>query len=327
MGIDWERFVAIVRGHERFVLTSHMRADCDALGSELGMAGVLEALGKSVVIVNGDVVPPHISFIDPQRRVRVLGRDVSPAELHSRDAFMVLDTSAWAQLGPMADELRAFRGTKILLDHHVSQDDLAAETFKDPTAEATGRLVVEAAQALGVELTWQMAFPLFAAIATDTGWFRFSSVTGETFSAAARLVAAGAVPSQIFAELYERNSLARVRLHGRILDRAEISCGGVAIHSTATADDFRATGAELTDTEDVVNRLLTVAGVKCAAIFVEISSEKTKASLRGRDGVDVRAVAEQFGGGGHTQAAGIIIAGPLAAAKSVVLDAIQKALK
>jgi phosphoesterase RecJ-like protein len=326
MGIDWDRFVALVHKHRRFLLTSHMRADCDALGSELGMASVLESLGKSALIVNGDAVPPHIGFIDPDQRIRVLHRDIAPDALSDRDALLVLDTSAWAQLGPMADIVRSFHGTKMVLDHHVSEDDFGAQTFKDASAEATGRLVVEAAEALGVELTRQMATPLFAAIATDTGWFRFSSVNTRTFSAAAHLVEVGAVPARIFTELYERNSLARVRLHGRILASAESCCNGIAIHSSARAEDFHATGAELTDTEDVVNRLLTVAGVRCAAIFVEVSPEKTKISLRGREGVDVRVIAERFGGGGHTQAAGISIARPLAEAKTVVLDAMRNAL-
>jgi phosphoesterase RecJ-like protein len=171
-----------------------------------------------------------------------------------------------------------------------------------------------------------MAPPLFAAIATDTGWFRFSSVTADTYAAAAKLVAAGAVPQDAFSDLYEQNSLARLHLHGRIIASAQIHCGGKLIHSTATADDFRATGAELTDMEDVVNRLLTVAGVECAAIFVEVKPERTKVSLRGRRGVDVRTIAERFGGGGHTQAAGITLAMPLAEARAAILDAVQSAL-
>jgi len=326
MSIDWARFAERIHSHERFLLTSHMRADCDALGSELGMAGVLESLGKSVVIVNGDGVPPHIRFMDPQGRIRVLNQDVFASDLADRDAMMVLDTSAWGQLGPMADVLRAFPGTRLVVDHHVSEDDFAAEAFKDPTAEATGRLVVEAAEALGVELTAEMAVPLFAAIATDTGWFRFSSVTAQTYAATAKLVAAGASPAGVFAELYERNSLARIRLHGRIVASAESFCGGIALHAAATAEDFRRTGAELTDTEDVVNRLLTVAGVRCAVLFVEVAAAKTKVSLRGRSGVDVRSVAERFGGGGHTQAAGISLAMPLAQARAAVLDAVEKAV-
>ena len=159
MKIDWSRFAEIVNAGKRFVLTSHMRADCDAVGSELGMAEILETLGKEVAIVNGEAVPQHIAFIDPQQKVKVLGDDIDLATCAAVDVVMVLDTSAWVQLGPMADVLRQTSATKIVVDHHVSQDDFGAECFKDTQAEATGRLVIEAADALGVALSPAMATP------------------------------------------------------------------------------------------------------------------------------------------------------------------------
>ena len=217
MPIDWPRFADIVRSHQRFVLTSHIRPDCDALGSELGMAGVLEALGKDVRIVNGQSTPPNLLFIDPRGQLEAIGVDVQPAELADREVLMVLDTSAWAQLGPMADVVRSTAAKKVVLDHHVSSDDLGAEMFKDTEAEATGRLVLQAADQLGVALTPEIATPLFAAIATDTGWFRFSSTTGDTMRFAGRLLDAGAKPGEIYRSLYEQDTLARLHLIGLAL--------------------------------------------------------------------------------------------------------------
>src|SRR6186713_1833535 len=137
MTINWPRFAEIIRAHQRFLLVSHIRPDCDALGSELGMAAILEAIGKQVRIVNGQATPPNLAFIDPQKRIGVIGQSVQPAELADIDALMILDTSAWAQLGPMSDFIRAFGGKKIVVDHHVSADDLSAQQFKDTAAEAT----------------------------------------------------------------------------------------------------------------------------------------------------------------------------------------------
>src|SRR3954465_1494089 len=136
MAINWNRFVDVVRGHHRFILVSHIRPDCDALGSELGMAAVLRTLGKTVRIVNGQATPPNLAFIDPQKQIGVIGQTVKPEELSDTDVVMVLDTSAWVQLGPMADFVRAFAGKKIIVDHHVSEDDLGAELFKETTGEA-----------------------------------------------------------------------------------------------------------------------------------------------------------------------------------------------
>src|SRR6476660_10257330 len=102
MAINWNRFVEVIRGHQKFVLVSHIRPDCDALGSELGMAAVLESLGKTVRIVNGQATPPNLAFIDPAKRIGVIGQTVQPAELVDIELLMMLDTSAWAQLGPMS---------------------------------------------------------------------------------------------------------------------------------------------------------------------------------------------------------------------------------
>ena len=101
MSVNWERFVETIREHQKILLTSHIRPDCDALGSELGMARVLEAIGKKVRIVNGQETPPNLAFIDPEQRIQAIGVDVTLEELADIELLMVLDTSAWAQLGPM----------------------------------------------------------------------------------------------------------------------------------------------------------------------------------------------------------------------------------
>src|SRR5436305_14462716 len=114
------------------------------------MAGMLEALGKQVLIVNGQSTPRNLLFIDPTKRLKAIGVDVQPVDLAGCEVLIVLDTSAWAQLGPMGDVLRTTAAKKVIVDHHVSGDDLGAELFKDTTAEATGRLVIQAAAELGV---------------------------------------------------------------------------------------------------------------------------------------------------------------------------------
>lgn len=301
MTIDWQPLCEIINSHESFLLTSHCRADCDAVGSELGLAQILRALGKQVLIVNGDEVPEHIKFIDPREEVRVLGLSVEPSEIWKMEVLIVVDTSAWVQLGPMAEVVRAFPGERVIVDHHVSQDDLGADEFKEETAEATGRLILELGEALGVEITPEIAMPLFAAIATDTGWFRFSSVKQVTFEALARLVAAGADPPGIFSALYEQHSLPRLYLRGRILRNIVADPNGRLYSTHVTQADFQETGARTTDTEDAINALHTVAGSEVAVLFVELEKDVTKISLRSRTDFNVQAIAAQFGGGGGTR--------------------------
>ncbi|HEX3727886.1 MAG TPA: DHH family phosphoesterase [Pirellulales bacterium] len=328
MSIDWPRFTELVKSHDRFLLTSHIRPDCDALGSELGMAGVLEAMGKSVQIVNAQQTPPNLHFIDPGNKLKTLGVDVHAHDLDGCEVLMVLDTSAWAQLGTMAEIVRATKAHKLILDHHVGEDDMGAELFKNPQAEATGRLVLEAAHHLGVRVTSDMARPLFAAIATDTGWFRFGSTTPVTLRAAAELIDAGAVPSQIFASLYEHDSLPRLQLRGRILSHTKSDLDGRLVSTHALKEDFDATGALASDTEDVINLTLAVAGTEVAVIFVEQPTGGFKLSFRSRTAkFDCNEMAKTFGGGGHKAAAGALVTIPWPLAETKVLDAVRKAMQ
>ncbi|QDU27372.1 NanoRNase/pAp phosphatase [Anatilimnocola aggregata] len=327
MSIDWSRFVELVGAHQKFLLVSHIRPDCDALGSELGMAGILEALGKDVKIVNGMATPPNLAFIDPTCRIKVIGETAQASDLADRDAIMILDTSAWQQLGAMAEVIRAHSAKKMVLDHHVSQDDLGAENFKNTTAEAAGRLVVEAADALNVKLTPEIATPLFAAIATDTGWYRFGSASSNTYRIAARLIDAGASPSKIFNSLYEQDTLGRVLLRGVILSRVKAELGGKLVYTHVLKEDFTNTGALPSDTEDVINMALAIAGTQFAVIFVEQQTGGFKLSFRSRCAVDCSKMAEQYGGGGHKAAAGAFLPGTLADVQPRVLDAARAALQ
>jgi phosphoesterase RecJ-like protein len=321
--IDWRPLAELLAAYDSFLITTHCRADCDALGSALGLAEVVESLGKRALVVSGDEIPEHIAFLDSERRVGTIGRTTPLEAVRTCDVMLVVDTSARGQLGPMATVLDAFHGPRAVIDHHVSSEDLGALVCKDETAEATGRLILELADYLGVAATPSLARNLFAAIATDTGWFRFSSVTEKTFAALARLVAAGASPPELFSQLFEQHSLARIHLRGRILSHVASECDGRLMWTYVAAEDFEATGAQPTDTEDAINALLTVAGAEVAALFVELAPQTVKASLRSRSDFDVRAVAEQFGGGGHRAAAGITLSCSRDEAQRQVLDALR----
>ena len=327
MCINWPEFKSIIDASQNILVTSHIRPDCDALGSELAMSGILDAMGKSVRIVNGQGTPPNLAFIDPDERIEVIGENVSAADLEATELLMILDTSAWAQLGAMGDVVRETTAKKIILDHHVSEDDLGAISFKNTKAEATGRLVVEAAEELDVKLTPQLATPLFAAIATDTGWFRFSSTTSTTMQVAAKLIEAGADPTWIFTELYEQDTLGRVKLRGRVLERFAMELDGRLIHTYVREQDFAETGALPSDTEDAINMGLAVAGTEFAVILVELLSGGFKISFRSRGPVDCSRLAEKFGGGGHKAAAGAFVDEPFEVAQRRVLDAVRAAMR
>lgn len=328
MNVDWKRFREVIDAASNIILTSHIRPDCDALGSCLGMAGILESLGKKVRIVCGQSVPPNLEFIDPTNRIMCIGEDIQPADLADADLHIILDTSAWIQLGPMADVIKSSTYKKIIFDHHVGEDDIDAELFKNTTAEAVGRMCVEAADHLDVKLTPEIASPLFAALATDTGWFRFTSVKESTYDAAAKLVAGGAVPAKIYGHLYERETVGRVRLRGTVLARVHTEIGGRFAHTYILPEDFTNTGAEQTDTEDLINLALEIEGTRFAVILVGQQAGGYKLSFRSRCDSHANVVAQEFGGGGHKAAAGAFIANDdFAAVQEQVLSHVRKVLK
>ncbi len=326
MAIHWETLVSEIKSCDSFILCSHIRPDCDALGSELGLAGALEQLGKKVRIVNGHPTPPNLAFIDPDNKIEVLGEGVDADDVKA-DCFIVLDTSAWAQLGPMGDVLKGFQGKKLCVDHHVGEDDLGTTFYKDTKAEATGHLVAKLSEHLGATTSPAMAMALYAAIATDTGWFRFGSTTPETYRVIAGLVEAGASPAGIYGDLYERDTIGRVRLRGRILSRTADELDGQLVYTHVLKEDFTETGAVASDTEDAINLTLAIAGTQVAVIFVEQATGGFKLSFRSRCAVDCSELAKKFSGGGHKAAAGAFLEGTLEDVTGAVLPEVRSAMK
>jgi len=226
----------------------------------------------------------------------------------------------------MADVLRRWTGTKIVIDHHVGEDDLGAQFFKDTNAEATGHLVALLAQKAGVKITKPMATALYAAIATDTGWFRFASTTSDTYRIIAELVDCGASPSAIYGDLYERDTVGRVRLRGRILSRVQTEMNGQLIHTFVRKEDFTESGALPSDTEDAINLALAIEGTKVAFIMIEQLRGGFKISFRSRCHVDCNELARLFGGGGHRAAAGAFVEAEFGELQNRVLQAMRTAL-
>ena len=328
MNVDWPRFCEVINAANNIILTSHIRPDCDALGSCLGLAKILESLGKKVRIVCGQPVPPNLQFIDPDHEIKCIGIDIQAEDLNDADLHIILDTSAWKQLGDMADVIRNSSYKKMIFDHHEGEDDIDAELFKNTSAEAVGRMCVEAAEHLDVALTPEISTPLFAALATDTGWFRFPSVTATTLSTAAKLVEGGANPADIYGHLYERETVGRVRLRGTVLARVRTELDGRLAHTYILPTDYEETGAQPTDTEDLINLALEIEGTVFAVILVGQVGGGYKLSFRSRCQTAANEVAQFFDGGGHKAAAGAFIDNnDFETVQSQVLDHVRKELE
>jgi len=324
MPLDWSPFVEIVRRHQRFLFTTHVRPDGDGLGSMKALALALQQLGKQVQLVIASSMPPRYRFLDPEGAIA----QFSPPGDSWRQAevAIILDTGTWNQLGNFGPFLRTLPAAKLVIDHHQTQDDLGAIRLVDATAEATGRLVAEAIGALGVPLSSGVANMLFVALAMDTGWFRHSNTTAPTFALGEALLRAGAQPTIMYEHLFEASTLPRLKLMGLALDRLEVVHHGQVAHTEIRLADYAATGATPQDTEDLVNFTRSVAGVEVGLFFMEQPRGGVKVSFRSRALVDVARIAEQFAGGGHRLASGAIVEAPLPEARTRVLQAVFAAL-
>ena len=325
--VDWGPLLETFERHQRFTITSHVRPDADAIGSAVAVAALLSRQGKLTRIIMPSEPPPYLRWLDEGEQLLKIGEKVSHAEALDTDCHIVVDTSAWAQLGDVGAVLKETAAEKIVIDHHVSSDDLGATEYKDTVASATGVLIAELFEAAGVATPPDVAAALFCAIATDTGWFRFSSVEPRTLHVAGRLVEAGANPSTIYRRLYERSSMARLKLQSRVLDRITLASEGRVAYSWVLRSDIDEVNAQPADTEGFVNQLLSLENVDAAFLTVEQIDGRAKFSLRSQPGFEVSPVAERFGGGGHKQACGVMMDGPALEAIDRVREALVEHLE
>ena len=326
MSVDWSPLLETLDSHQRFTITSHVRPDADAIGSAVALAGLLQRMGKLTRIIMPSEAPKYLHWLDSANQLLKIGDQVSHDEALDTNCHIVVDTSAWAQLGDVGAVLRETQAEKIVIDHHVSSDDLGATEYKDTSASAAGVLIAELYEAAGVEPTSEQASAMFCAIATDTGWFRFSSVEPRTLHIAGRLVEHGATPTKIYKQLYERSSMARLKLQARVLDRIELAGEGRVSYSWVLRKDIDEVNAAPADTEGFVNQLLSLEGVDATFLMVEQQDGRAKFSMRSQPGYEVSPVAESFGGGGHKQACGVMMDGPAMDALSKVRAALLEHL-
>ncbi|MCC2670228.1 MAG: Exopolyphosphatase-related protein [Armatimonadetes bacterium] len=302
-----------IRKANSILLACHVRPDADALGSLLGLMLGLERLGKQVDAVSQDGVPETYRFLPGWEKVLRTPRG-------PYDLAIGLDADGSDRLGS-AEAAVLGAPVTIDIDHHTGPDPFGAVQVVDPTAAATGELVLDLLTALGLEPDADIARCLLAAILTDTGSFRFGNVTEDTFRKAGALVAAGAHPAPIHEAIYGVRPFEASCLLGRLLGTLKRSTDGRIVWGSLSQVDFRETGSSTEATEGFVDQVRMVAGSLVAVFAREEVNGEVRVSIRSRGDVNVARVADRFGGGGHVAAAGCTLSGPLDEAVDRVIAA------
>ena len=305
--VDWAPFVNVMTEAQNVVVCGHIRPDGDTLGGCLALKRALEKLGKNVLAIDGYDVPPSFAFLDKNHEIRKISElsDDERRFIETADALVAVDVSVPAQLGPDAVPIfEAFQKTVVVIDHHEGESDYGDVKCVDPRVDSAGSLVFEAIDALGVEKSYDIAFPLYVAIATDTGMFRFSSTKSGTFERAAALVDAGVKVDEVYRLTMEQDSFGRFKLLGIAARNCVSFLDGRGVLMALSLADFEEAGAIPPDSEDLVNEPLCVAGMEVSVIAIEQKDGTVKASFRSRCALDCSKLAREFGGGGHKKAAG-----------------------
>ena len=300
---DRQAVVDALRDRDRFLVTTHENPDGDALGSMLATHVALRALGKdSVMFLAGPApLPGEYRFLDFAELLRDL-----PADAHER-TLVAVDCANENRLGADPAVLQVAPFT-INVDHHHDNSRFGDVVLVDAGASSTGEVLRDVFRDLGVELTPELAEPLYVALVTDTGRFQYTNTTPKTLRLAAELVEAGADVHKVFQGVYETVQFAKLKLLARALQRAEVYEGGGLVVSYLLRDDFAQVGAVEPYSEGIIDFLRAVEGADMAALIREPprgGSPARRISLRAsHDELDVSAIARASGGGGHRQAAG-----------------------
>ncbi|MBQ8654102.1 MAG: bifunctional oligoribonuclease/PAP phosphatase NrnA [Clostridia bacterium] len=311
---------ALIRESQRIALCCHVNPDGDTLGSALALRLGLISLGKDAEVFCQDKTPDILRSLAGIETVRV------PEEAQGRfDLLISIDVSDEKRMGRCIS-LMDMADRTAQIDHHGTNPCFMQVNSVDPASPATAVLIREQLSALGVALDSRIAACLYAGLSTDTGNFAFASTTAETFRVMAELMEAGLQLGEMNRQLFRQRAKAQVQLLNRALSTLEFHRGGQVTLMTLTRKDFEECGALPEHADMVVNYGLDIEGVKASAMLRENGDGKVKVSFRAVEPARVDRAAASFGGGGHAQASGATMDGPLITAKEQVLAALIRAL-
>jgi len=312
-----QKIVDAIRTRQRFVLSSHSRPDGDSIGSQLAMAYALKALGKDAVAVNADPAPaPLMAFPGVPDIV------IAPTVEGEFDAAIIMECGDLARTGVAGLE----RFFVVNIDHHPGNTGYGQINWFDARAAACGEMVFDLVRALGVPLSVEIATHIYLAILTDTGSFHYSSISPRTFDICRETLHAGVDPVLVARNVYDSNNMGRLKLFGAVLSAMQIDQSGRIAIVYLDHEMARAAGGTYEDTEGLINLPLTVKEIQAVVFFKQEEGDQYRVSMRSKGPIDIGGVAKEFGGGGHKNAAGCTVTGPVDALQKQFVEKIERAV-
>ncbi|MDE0889405.1 MAG: DHH family phosphoesterase [Phycisphaerales bacterium] len=294
------------------LITTHEKPDGDALGTSLALHRGLRQIGvRSWIVVAGPLDQSLLAIAHDDDDVRRFEQCGNPADEDEPDLVAVVDTGAWTQLDSLKDWLRPRVDRVVGVDHHARGGSVAGRRVVDTDCASATQALVPVLDAMGVDLAQDdVATPLFLGLATDTGWFRFSSAGPAVYRLAARLMESGVDKDDLYARIEQNATPARFAMIARALTSLSFVGNGAVAVMRLSMEDFAETGASLEGLAGIVNTPLEIGSVRASILLTEAAKGLTKASFRSKPAsgglgiIDVNELAARFGGGGHVHAAG-----------------------
>ncbi|MCC6422189.1 MAG: DHH family phosphoesterase [Phycisphaerales bacterium] len=323
--------IEAINGCKHVLVTTHVRPDGDALGSTCALVLGMRQKGIEAQVLLLSHLPTKYAFIYQENQVKHWDAEGGwPAELGLErfDALLVVDTGTWSQLPGLKERIGQIKGPKVVVDHHLTQEEWADVKLVRTKAAAAGEIAAELLDRWGVKLDQPMATALFLALVSDTGWFQYSNTTPGTMRLAAKLMEAGVDTDRIYQKLYQNERPQRIALQTRAMDSMKLAGGGALAVMRIFRKDFAETSAGVPDTEGLVNIPLQIGNVMVSMLGVEPGDfGPVRVSLRSKGQVDLAKFCEKFGGGGHARAAGLKLEGGLDEVMAKVVLEMEKVLQ
>ncbi|MBW7841441.1 MAG: bifunctional oligoribonuclease/PAP phosphatase NrnA [Ignavibacterium sp.] len=302
--IDFFKLKEIVLSNNSFLLTTHVNPDADAIGSETAFYYLLKKLGKEVFIINHSATPYNMEFFNKDKIIHKYDENLHKDLFNNVDVLVALDFNRSDRVVSMKEPFTKSDKLKICIDHHQLPEDFVDHLFIDCDYCATGQIIYDFIKQTNIiELDLQIANPIYAAIMTDTGSFRFERTTSEVHRIIAELLDLGVSPWEIYDQLYDQSKFSKIKLLGRALNSVKLDAEGRIGYMVITQKDFDELGALESDTENFVNYNLSVENVVIGILFIELKNG-FKVSIRSKGNIPVNLLAKEFGGGGHINASG-----------------------
>jgi phosphoesterase RecJ-like protein len=315
-----DRILEGIRGHRTFCVVGHIRPDGDCIGSQLGLTLALRNDGRKVVCWNEDGIPSKLAFLDPDHLVQ------RPRRGQKFDCVIATDAASFERLGKVGGCI-GNRKLFINIDHHQSNTRYADINWVSAREPSSGELIYRLLKVAGWPITPPIADCLFTAVSTDTGSFQYSTTRPSTYNVAGELVKRGANLEKICDEVYQSFPLSRVRLLQHVYNHFRLTHDNQIAWFWLKKADYLRTGAAPDDSEGLIDHIRAIAPVEVALLFEELEPGLTRISMRSKsEKVNVNEIAAQFGGGGHSAAAGARIPGPSLSVQRRVITAVKHAL-